>query len=84
MTRRVSRRGPLRQLLRQSDGTLHDVTEERPISRPELLEHLRAGGFFEARRYDNAAGCTAEVLCEVLLGRIFGAGNDLKRTAERP
>ncbi len=67
MIGRVSRRGPLRQLIRQSDGTLYDMTEERQIPPSELLDYLADGGFFKARRHDNGVDCTIQVLYEVLV-----------------
>ena len=65
MTRRPSRRGPCKQLIRERDGKLHDLTADRPITAPELREYLASGGYFEAKRSDGAE-CTAQVLLEAL------------------
>lgn len=66
MTARPSRRGPRKQLIRERDGTLYDLTEDRPIAASELQEYLAGGGYFEARRGDGAE-CTAQVLHSALL-----------------
>jgi hypothetical protein len=65
VTRPSSRRGPRRQLVRESDGTLLDLTTGQEITPPELRDFVTGGGFFEARREDGTE-CTMQVLTEVL------------------
>ena len=65
MIRRPSRRGPRCQLIRENDGTLYDLTNDRPMQASELGNYLSSGGYFEARRADGSE-CTGQVLREVL------------------
>lgn len=65
MSGRPTRRGPRKQLVRESDGTLLDLTTDRRITASELRDFVAAGGYFEARRHDGAE-CTAQVLTEAL------------------
>ncbi|MEW6471334.1 MAG: hypothetical protein AB1679_03600 [Actinomycetota bacterium] len=61
-----SRRRRRKKVLRKNDGSLYDVTEGRRISPGELRDYVRDGGLFEARRQENGADCTYEVLQGVL------------------
>ena len=65
MIGRPSRRGPRRQLIRENDGALYDLTNDRPIAAPELRNYLSSGGYFEAKRADGSE-CTGQVLGEIL------------------
>jgi len=60
-----SRRSSVRQLVRESDGTIRDLTEESTVSHAELREHLASGGYFRALRRDGT-DCSSQVLWEVL------------------
>ncbi len=84
MTGRPSRRGPRRQLIRENDGTLYDLTNDRPMATSELRDYLNSGGYFVAKRADGAE-CTAQVLRDALhdvigeaapnpIGAMMGAG----------
>jgi hypothetical protein len=53
-------------VIRESDRTLYDVTERRRISLAELRDFVGDGGYFEARRHDSGADCTAQVLQDLL------------------
>lgn len=55
-----------RVLRRDSDGTLYDLEEHRPVSIEELRGDLGSGRHFRAHRHDLGADCTYEVLVEVL------------------
>ncbi|WP_121006180.1 hypothetical protein [Saccharothrix australiensis] len=55
-----------RVLLRERDGGLFDVDEQRVVDAAELLDGLRAGRRFRAHRRSTGADCTLEVLAEVL------------------
>jgi hypothetical protein len=61
-----SRRRRRKKILRKNDGSLYDVTERRRISPAELREYVRDGGLFVARRHENGADCTYEVLQSVI------------------
>lgn len=61
-----SRRRRRKKVLRKNDGSLYDVTERRRITPGELRDYVRDGGLFEARRQENGADCTYEVLQSVL------------------
>ena len=65
MIGRPSRRGPRRQLIRENDGALYDLTNDRPLAASELRNYLSSGGYFEAKRADGSE-CTGQVLREVL------------------
>lgn len=73
MIRRPSRRGPRCQLIRENDGTLYDLTNDRPIQASELGNYLSSGGYFEARRADGSE-CTGQVLREILEGVVAHGG----------
>jgi hypothetical protein len=66
---------PHRVLRRETDGSLYDVDERRPISVAELCDDLRAGRYFRATRSDSGANCTNEVLAEVIQGAVPDAKN---------
>jgi hypothetical protein len=72
MIRRPSRRGPRCQLIRENDGTLYDLTNDRPIEASELRNYLSSGGYFEAKRADGSE-CTGQVLREILEGIVAHA-----------
>ena len=72
MIGRPSRRGPRCQLIRENDGTLYDLTNDRSIAASELRDHLSSGGYFEAKRADGSE-CTGQVLREILEGIIAHA-----------
>ncbi|GAA1356840.1 hypothetical protein [Saccharothrix algeriensis] len=55
-----------RVLLRERDGSLFDVDDQRVVDAGELLDDLRAGRRFRAHRRSTGADCTVEVLAEVL------------------
>jgi hypothetical protein len=57
-----SRRRRRKKILRKNDGSLYDATERRRITAAELRDYVRDGGLFEARRQENGADCTYEVL----------------------
>src|SRR5438128_1345596 len=57
-----SRRRRRKKILRKTDGSLYDATERRRITPAELRDYVRDGGLFEARRQENGADCTYEVL----------------------
>src|SRR5882724_2636993 len=57
-----SRRRRRKKILRRNDGSLYDATERRRITPAELRDYVRDGGLFEARRQENGADCTYEVL----------------------
>jgi hypothetical protein len=57
-----SRRRRRKKILRKNDGSLFDATERRRITPAELRDYVRDGGLFEARRQENGADCTYEVL----------------------
>src|SRR6266542_2813717 len=57
-----SRRRRRKKILRKNDGSLYDATERRRITPTELRDYVRDGGLFEARRQENGADCTYEVL----------------------
>jgi len=57
-----SRRRRRKKILRKDDGSLYDVSERRRITTAELRDYVRDGGLFEARRQENGADCTYEVL----------------------
>jgi hypothetical protein len=61
-----SRRRRRKKILRKNDGSLYDATERRRITAAELRDHVRDGGLFEARRQENGADCTFEVLQSVM------------------
>src|SRR5439155_1270794 len=61
-----SRRRRRKKILRKTDGSLYDATERRRITPAELRDYVRDGGLFEARRQENGADCTYEVLQGVL------------------
>ena len=61
-----SRRRRRKKILRKNDGSLFDATERRRITHAELRDYVRDGGLFEARRQENGADCTYEVLQEVV------------------
>lgn len=61
-----SRRRRRKKILRKTDGSLFDATERRRITPGELRDYVRDGGLFEARRQENGADCTYEVLQSVL------------------
>jgi hypothetical protein len=61
-----SRRRRRKKILRRNDGALYDATERRRISHAELRDYVRDGGLFEARRHENGADCTYEVLQNVM------------------
>jgi hypothetical protein len=62
-------------LVRDSDGTLRDVTEKRRIGIDELRDDLRAGRYFRARTQSTDADCTHEVLGEILLAGALPGSN---------
>ena len=72
MIGRPSRRGPRRQLIRENDGALYDLTNDRSIAASELRDHLSSGGYFEAKRADGSE-CTGQVLREILEGIVAHA-----------
>lgn len=57
-----NRRQRRKKILRRRDGSLYDLTEDRRISAAELRDHVRSGGYFEARRYETGEDCTYELL----------------------
>ena len=57
-----SRRRRRKKILRKNDGSLYDVNQRRRITQAELRDYVRDGGLFEARRHENGADCTYEVL----------------------
>lgn len=57
-----SRRRRRKKILRKNDGSLYDATERRRITPGELRDYVKDGGLFEARRQENGADCTYEVL----------------------
>jgi len=61
-----SRRRKRKKILRKDNGSLFDASERRPITLNELKEYVREGGLFEARRHENGADCTYEVLQSVM------------------
>lgn len=61
-----SRRRKRKKILRKDNGSLFDASERRPITLTELREYVRGGGLFEARRHENGADCTYEVLQSVM------------------
>jgi hypothetical protein len=61
-----SRRRRRKKILKRTDGSLFDATERRRISPGELRDYVRDGGLFEARRQENGADCTYEVLQSVM------------------
>lgn len=61
-----SRRRRRKKILRKTDGSLYDATERRRITPAELRDYVRDGGLFEARRQENGADCTYEVLQSVV------------------
>jgi hypothetical protein len=61
-----SRRRRRKKILRKTDGSLYDATERRRITPGELRDYVRDGGLFEARRQENGADCTYEVLQSVV------------------
>ena len=61
-----SRRRRRKKILRKNDGSLFDATERRRITHAELRDYVRDGGLFEARRQENGADCTYEVLHSVM------------------
>lgn len=61
-----SRRRRRKKILRKTDGSLFDATERRRITPTELKDYVRDGGLFEARRQENGADCTYEVLQSVM------------------
>jgi hypothetical protein len=61
-----SRRRRRKKILRKNDGSLYDATERRRITSAELRDYVRDGGLFEARRQENGADCTYEVLQSVV------------------
>src|SRR5436305_14283639 len=77
MVRRTARRSklPRRELVRDSDGTLRDVTENRCIGIDELRDDLRGGRYFRARTQSSGADCTHEVLSAVLVSGAIPGSN---------
>ena len=65
-TESKSRRRRRKKVLRKNDGSLYDATERRRITHTELRDYVRDGGLFEARRQENGADCTYEVLQSVM------------------
>src|SRR5205085_12082422 len=61
-----SRRRRRKKVLRKNDGSLYDATEQHRITAAELRDYVRDGGLFEARRQENGADCTYEVLQSVM------------------
>jgi hypothetical protein len=61
-----SRRRRRKKILRKNDGSLYDATERRWIAPGELRDYVKDGGLFEARRHENGADCTYEVLQDVV------------------
>lgn len=61
-----SRRRRRKKILRKNDGSLYDASERRRITPAELRDYVREGGLFEARRQENGADCTYEVLQSVV------------------
>jgi hypothetical protein len=61
-----SRRRGRKKILRKNDRSLYDATELRRITPGELRDYVKDGGLFEARRHENGADCTYEVLREVV------------------
>ena len=61
-----SRRRKRKKILRKDNGSMFDASERRPITLTELREYVRGGGLFEARRHENGADCTYEVLQSVM------------------
>jgi hypothetical protein len=61
-----SRRRKRKKILRKDNGAMFDASERRPITLTELREYVRGGGLFEARRHENGADCTYEVLQSVM------------------
>ena len=61
-----SRRRRRKKILRKNDGSLYDATERCRITPAELRDYVRDGGLFEARRQENGADCTYEVLQSVV------------------
>jgi hypothetical protein len=66
-----SRRRRRKKILRKNDGSLYDATERRRITHAELRDYIRDGGLFEARRQENGADCTYEVLQSVVGVGVF-------------
>jgi len=65
-TQPKSRRRQRKKILRKNDGSMFDATERRRITKAELRDYVRDGGLFEARRHENGADCTYEVLQSVM------------------
>ena len=65
-TESKSRRRRRKKIVRRTDGSLFDATERRRITTVELRDYVRDGGLFEARRQENGADCTYEVLQGVM------------------
>jgi hypothetical protein len=61
-----SRRRQRKKILRKDDGSMYDATERRRITPGELRDYVKDGGLFEARRHENGADCTYEVLQDVV------------------
>lgn len=62
----AAERPSARLLRRERDGTLYDLTLNRPVTLVELAEDVKNGRRFRAVRAESQATCTAEVLLEVL------------------
>ncbi len=72
---------PRRELVRDSDGTLRDVTDRRRIGIDELRDDLRAGRYFRARTESTDADCTHEVLGQILAAGALPGSNPGGRLA---
>jgi hypothetical protein len=53
-------------LVREPDGGLTDMAQQRLVDVAELLDDLRSGRPFRVRRRSTGGNCTIEVLAEVL------------------
>ena len=71
MSRRHPRSSlPRRQLRRESDKSLYDLTERRRVEMAELCDDVRSGRYFRVTRHTSGEDCTQEVLAEVIVAGI--------------
>ena len=71
MSRRHPRSSmPRRQLRRESDKSLYDLTERRRVEMSELCDDVRSGRYFRVIRHTSGEDCTQEVLAEVIVAGV--------------